>query len=710
MNQPLPWYEIALNSRWRKNAAGWCAPLPELADLLAVEAGETSPLLVLEDGTPVPPAAAAGAPGVWFQGDQLLICPPDGSDPTGNGRDYVATLQSLPSPLFRGHRQLILYTVRAPFERRSNGWIAALPNFAPPRADGWNPTGSPLVVLENGAPIDRGRIVDRRALGRGHVLHLPDDGTDPNAGGHTYAIAVVTIDDWPVPVVRWPADGPFRHLGTGLELPIYVSMGLTNKCNLRCAICGSQSTLDREKSPRRFTEIDFVRRIAATTFPFAREVELNSFGEPTLHEDFAEIVDLVNRYSCLLKVQTNGTLLRPRLIETLKKSRGFVWLSVDATGELFERVRKHGRWADVDAGVRHLMRECNPRHLRVGLYPTVTRTTLPAMVDVVEWAHDVGIETVRFHLYDPIARGTEERPEAHEVEAEAERLRAWLARNPDGPDVQIGLDWLKYSHKDRVAEEWGKMPISNYHSHPVRRSHDFAHPDHVCRAPWQQLNFDLDGEINACCRSMERLGRADTVAAFCATWFGPQYEALRSSMRRSHTGDMVLPECSLCIWSHFDPAAASVESGRAMLSGGEVSLRPLFERESDNCFLIELPGELALNGDSAERPQQSSWLLFEDDRRLGPAHALHDTIRTTGKGTYSHWGRHLYFSTSDNSDPNRNRRVYRLRRRQDIRPPLWRIMAGLVSKWLNVALTDDGGLGRSLRCARPVATVPPHRS
>lgn len=53
--------------------------------------------------------------------------------------------------------------------------------------------------------------------------------------------------------------------------------------------------------------------------------------------------------------------------------------------------------------------------------------------------------------------------------------------------------------------------------------------------------------------------------------------------------------------------------------------------------------------------------LLEDGRRLGPAHTPHDTIRSSGCGSYSHWRGGLYFSTSDNSHPETNGRRYCVR-------------------------------------------------
>jgi lipopolysaccharide transport system ATP-binding protein len=63
-------------------------------------------------------------------------------------------------------------------------------------------------------------------------------------------------------------------------------------------------------------------------------------------------------------------------------------------------------------------------------------------------------------------------------------------------------------------------------------------------------------------------------------------------------------------------------------------------------------------GDSHSNFTQSKAIVFEDGKKLGPPHALHETIRQHGMGAYSHWGTYLYFSSSDNSDPRSNGRAY----------------------------------------------------
>ncbi len=57
----------------------------------------------------------------------------------------------------------------------------------------------------------------------------------------------------------------------------------------------------------------------------------------------------------------------------------------------------------------------------------------------------------------------------------------------------------------------------------------------------------------------------------------------------------------------------------------------------------------------------SNLVLYEGNIEMAPAHAVHENIRRSGTGAYSHWGRNLYFSASDNSDPNKNGRQYYLK-------------------------------------------------
>jgi hypothetical protein len=65
--------------------------------------------------------------------------------------------------------------------------------------------------------------------------------------------------------------------------------------------------------------------------------------------------------------------------------------------------------------------------------------------------------------------------------------------------------------------------------------------------------------------------------------------------------------------------------------------------------------------DSPDNNHRSPIELYENGKRLGPAHSSHSDIATLGEGRFSHWrknGTTIYWSSSDNTDPRTNGRAY----------------------------------------------------
>ena len=82
----------------------------------------------------------------------------------------------------------------------------------------------------------------------------------------------------------------------------------------------------------------------------------------------------------------------------------------------------------------------------------------------------------------------------------------------------------------------------------------------------------------------------------------------------------------------------------------------LFSHEQNYCWLIKTPSWL-----NSDYENFSKLKIFENGIPLSHPHANHNDIRELGNGRYSHWGSAIFFSTSDNSDPNTNNRRYEIR-------------------------------------------------
>ncbi|HEU4686226.1 MAG TPA: radical SAM protein [Nitrospira sp.] len=461
--------------------------------------------------------------------------------------------------------------------------------------------------------------------------------------------------------------------GDRIPPPMFCNLALTNKCNLRCEICGSQKYLDETGVQRSHMELATFQAVAETMFPFMVEVELNSQGDPLLHPHIETILKTIAHYRCDIKVQTNGTLFTDRVIDAFMQQRGKVMLSLDAVGPRFDEVRHGGEWAKAEPQLVKFLRRRQRDRLRVGIYPTLTRRTVGEVMNVVQWSVDHGVEEVAFHRYSPIQNSFEEAPIPEELEHATKTIHDWLVRNGnvigislDGHPLNTGPLWMK-GRRSRVHWNVKRMLAIGQHRMMFPREPDMhrADPLRTCIAPNYYVEIGLDGQLAACCRSQDVvLGYATSMGEFADAWFGENYDKIRRSLLRDATGPFPLPNCEECIefyaphvrhgrkavdydGSVHDPAALT------WTDRDEIQLE-FIQKESGYCHIVVLPPGL-----DRERERYQVW---ENETPLGPGDSLHDDIRKYGNGRYSIWGRNLYFSASDGTDARRNGRSYTLRK------------------------------------------------
>lgn len=86
-------------------------------------------------------------------------------------------------------------------------------------------------------------------------------------------------------------------------------------------------------------------------------------------------------------------------------------------------------------------------------------------------------------------------------------------------------------------------------------------------------------------------------------------------------------------------------------------LKGPFAHESGNCWQALLPEHRKL-ADTPDEGRRSPLLLFENRCPLGPPHCPPPIVRSLGRGQYVHSGNAVFFSASDNSNPNESGRTY----------------------------------------------------
>lgn len=93
---------------------------------------------------------------------------------------------------------------------------------------------------------------------------------------------------------------------------IYIE--ITNICNLKCKFC------PETKRNKEFMSIENFEKIIKKVHSYTNLICLHVKGEPLLHPELHEILNILNKYGLQANITTNGTLIKEK-IDILKRSK-----------------------------------------------------------------------------------------------------------------------------------------------------------------------------------------------------------------------------------------------------------------------------------------------------------------------------------------------------------------------------------------------------
>ena len=346
----------------------------------------------------------------------------------------------------------------------------------------------------------------------------------------------------------------FKRLSKGgVPPPIYCNfIGLTTHCNLRCSICGSQEALDYEKTKRRAIDPDVLTQVADTIFPYVSVIILASLGEPLVYPYIEILLDKAFQYGCAIKLESNGTALSSKRIKQICRIRGELFFSIDATGELFNKMRKGADWDKVNKNISTLMKLRNPELTKINIYPTVSKQTIGDMLNIVKWAVGIGVQEVTFHSYDPTMFAKEQRPTEEDFLPQVEKICQFLKQEvalSEQKEISIKVNGLEVNsaYSSREFMPPNGLPINN----PIRKER-YKNNEYICNVPRQHLEIGLDGQIYPCVWTGARpqdntMGLANTPENFSQAWFGLRYRQARESLKVGSKMPKAFAQCESCI-------------------------------------------------------------------------------------------------------------------------------------------------------------------
>ncbi|MFC7329747.1 radical SAM protein [Marinactinospora rubrisoli] len=349
--------------------------------------------------------------------------------------------------------------------------------------------------------------------------------------------------------------------GYAAPLPQEVSLQLTYKCNLRCTHCfqWNDQGFFRDFSPEQArTELDIgiVEEVLRSTA--GRRSKLFMWGgEPLMYRRFGEVVDLLEQYPRTVNMCTNGLLFKRNLDHLLRIGENLnLLVSLDGLEAEHEALRGKGTFRRTMENIK-LMLDLKREGKFLGevsLSCMVSHATVGTMYDFMEWAEELGVNSVYFQFPWYIS------PEvAASMDRVYEESFSWLQ-----PDTGTRKPtWHSYTYRlppeqlpqlresmRRLAERRWNVRVRYQPQLEAEEVEDFilgtsrpAQRRSTCLAVSNRLEVHADGNVSSCKFFPEFVVGNLYETGVAELWHSPSFRKVRSLL--ADTG--MMPVCSKCI-------------------------------------------------------------------------------------------------------------------------------------------------------------------
>lgn len=328
--------------------------------------------------------------------------------------------------------------------------------------------------------------------------------------------------------------------------PKALNLQIGDICNAKCIMCWQSLRRDADEKEAWHKEMkaDVVANALARHFDTLESIELVSFGEPMANPHFEgmvtamELTNLkrtsVGRKPIGLNLITNGSLLDRHL--RVVEAPGFLTLSIDAVGDLYERIRVGLSW---DRLVRNIEKAvAHPRRHRerwFGINLTLFEDNADQVMELATLCDKYGFTYLSL-LHGANMKTT--KAVGREIAANDARVVQGLTEVRERfPSLQIN---------DYMTQGTSLLAVQGL---ALQKGRTF------CPLPWRQYDFGPDGEGHPCCRSYyTNLGDSTK-----DVWHGEVLETLRAQILNDDVDPVQFKDCAGC-----SNLGAKVRSSRSL--------------------------------------------------------------------------------------------------------------------------------------------------
>lgn len=183
--------------------------------------------------------------------------------------------------------------------------------------------------------------------------------------------------------------------------PIYVEIGVTNRCNHRCIFCA----LDWfEKKPVDIDPVVLKHALHDMAECGVKSVMFAGEGEPLLYPDICECVEYSRKEGLDVAITTNGVLFDREKCERILPALSWIRFSVDAgSSEVHKKVHLGGS-KDLDRIIANIkdavaIKRQNNLPVVIGVQYLLIPDNLDDLLSFIEIFKDIGVDNVQIKPY-----------------------------------------------------------------------------------------------------------------------------------------------------------------------------------------------------------------------------------------------------------------------------------------------------------------------
>ncbi|ACL69191.1 radical SAM protein [Halothermothrix orenii] len=172
-----------------------------------------------------------------------------------------------------------------------------------------------------------------------------------------------------------------------------VTLNVTSKCNYNCSYCASCNKED-------LLELKDIKMIIDNTVKLKTQYLILSGGEPTLRNDYQDIIDYANKNGLITVLFSNGSQIDNVAADYIKENINIVRFTLDSTKEeKYDKIKGRGTFANLIKTIDMF----NDKKIPVNLNIPVNYDNIEEIEDIILFSIDKGIQTLRFAPIIPSA-------------------------------------------------------------------------------------------------------------------------------------------------------------------------------------------------------------------------------------------------------------------------------------------------------------------